>query len=175
MDIREFRGAIFHMAARGRSAKDIYGELKETHGTGAASYATVARWCQEHRFGRTDLANRVSTRRPPEAITSQKIAKARQLVEENRSISLLMLSCELKLAHETVKKIMETHLGLKKMLARWLPHELSEHHRSARVSHAQAFLTQWADRWSRLTSRLITVDETWISYTTPRSRLSASE
>lgn len=67
-------------------------------------------------MGITDLVDRVSSGRPPEAINSHKIAKAKKLVEENRSTSLRMLSSELKLALETAKKIMERYLSSKMML-----------------------------------------------------------
>jgi len=176
IDLRESRGAIYHMAAQGRSAKDIREELVRVHAREAPSYATMARWCQQYRFGRKDLDNRVSTERlwdAWEAMTSYKISEARRLVTDNRSISLRMLSSKLNLAHQTVKIIMETELRLRKTLARWVPHELSERQRQARMDHAQSFLAQWGHRWSRLVSKL--VNETWVSYPAPYTRQSASE
>jgi len=70
---------------------------------------------------------------------------------------------------------MHQHLEMKKILARWVSHELSERQKSARMHHARNFLDRWAHCWSRSTSRLITVDEIWISYEMPHTRQSASE
>jgi len=98
MDLKDFRGVIFHQAAQGRSAKDIYLELQQDHAHRAPPYPTVVRWCQEFRFGRTDLANRASTGRPLEVATQHKIGQARKLVAENRSISVRSVARELQLA-----------------------------------------------------------------------------
>lgn len=77
MDSQAFHAVIFHLARQDKSAKEIHQELVETYGENACHYSTVARWVQEFKWGRKDLAPRKSSGRPPEAITGAKIDAAK--------------------------------------------------------------------------------------------------
>jgi len=67
--------------------------------------------------------------------------------------------------------MMKKGLGPRKKLARWVPHELSQRQRQACMDHAQSFLAQWGHQWSRLVTKLVTVDETGVSYNTLHTRV----
>lgn len=79
-----------------------------------------------------------------------------------------MLAAEFSLARDTVKITRKHHLGLRKVLARWVPLSLSESRKAARVAHGREILATWGHRLSGLRSQLVTVDETWIAYDPPR-------
>lgn len=85
-----------------------------------------------------------------------------------------MIATEIGLSRVSTKTIMEQHLGMQKMLARWVPHQLSDAQKQTRINLCTELLARWSHRWSRFRSRLITVDETWISYEQPATRQSAS-
>lgn len=74
----------------------------------------------------------------------------------------------------TTKTLLEKHLGLQQMNAVWVPHLLTDAQKEARVELVRSLLTNWEHRWSSLISKLIAVDKTWISYSSPLTRLSGA-
>lgn len=175
MDYRNIRAVIFHLASQGKKPIDIHNELILTHGGKAPSKQTVCRWVNEWKWGRKDLENQKSPGRPPEAITAAKIKQAKNLIAINPKMSCNQLSHILHLAKDTTKSILTDHLGFEKLHARWVPFTLTDQHKRARVEHANEVLSQWKLRWSRFCARIVTVDETWIEYSTPLNRLTAAE
>ena len=175
MDPRNYRSIIYYLAGQGKEPKKIFEELVAQYGQDAPSKPTVVRWVQEFKWGRTDLENRPQTGRPPEAMTHAKINAARLSVARNPRISTRMLAEELGLAAATTKTLLEQHLGMIKMLARWVPHTLSASQKTLRVAHGQRILDSWGHRWSRLRSRLVTMDETLMPYNEALTRESAGE
>lgn len=81
MDNQSYRQIIYYEADKGRKPKEIFENFVATYGRDQApSYSTVTRWFNEWRWDRKDLANRPSTGRPVEAITSGKVDAARRIV-----------------------------------------------------------------------------------------------
>lgn len=175
MNSNQYRRVIFHLAAQGHKPKFILEELTRTYGDAAPSKATVARWVNEFKWGRREGQDLRPTGRPPEAITQARVDAARLAVARDPKASLRSLASELGLARETTKNLLQVHLGLRKVLARWVPHALSEAQKAVRAQHGRDFLAAWDHRWSRFRSRVVTVDETWVSYKTPLTRQSAGE
>lgn len=170
-----YREVIFHLTTQGKSAKQIHQELIETYGQDAPHYSTVTRWVNEHRRGRRDVTNRPSTGRPPEAILPSKIDAARRIVASDPKISCYALAPMLILSRATTKIILEQHLGLKKLLARWVPHSLTQAQRDARREWGQYFLDNYAGQWTRFKNRYVTMDETWVFFGSPPTRESCAE
>lgn len=107
MDSQAYRQIIYFLADGGHKPKEIHSQLISKYGSGAPSYATVTRWFNEKKRGRTDLSNRPSTGRPPEVITPAKIEAAKRAVASNAKISCRTLALELSLCRPTVKTLME--------------------------------------------------------------------
>lgn len=149
MDSRSYRSIIYHHASQGKKPTEIYNLLVQLYGQEAPCKATVANWCNERKWGRTDLDNRKQSGRPPDAITEAKIDAARALVAREPKISCKMAAERLNLAQGTTKILLTKHLGMQKLLARWVPHSLSGAQRAARISHASDLLAAWSHRWSR--------------------------
>lgn len=170
-----YRELIKHHLLSGKKALEIFQILVSVYGQDAPSRSTVERWVNEFKRGRQDTQTRPSTGRPPEAITDAKINEARLLIVKDPKLSCKSIAGLLVLSECTTRLILQNHLGLKKMLARWVPYTLSDSNKTGRVKHAREFLRRWGHRWSRLRSRLVTVDETYVSYKTACNRLDAAE
>lgn len=131
MDNHGFRAIIYHLASQGKTAKVIHTELTSQYGQDAPSLSTVKNWRNERKWGRTDLANRPGSGRPPEAITASKIDQAKKLVAADKTISMRSLARELRLHRNTVEILMRDHLGSKRMGANWIPYRLFDNQKAA--------------------------------------------
>lgn len=175
MDSLAWRAVIFHYAETGKTPTEINTILHESHGENAPHKSTTFRWFNEYKRGRKDLATRKSTGRPPEAMTEGKKAAALRLIHKFPRISARVLAQQLSMDDHSVKTLLNHHLGMQKLLAIWVPNTLSDAQKQARVTNARDILSTWGHRWTRFCSRLLTVDETWVSYQTPLNRQTATE
>lgn len=131
MDQLVYRGAIYHMAAEGKSPKEIHRELMRVHGGKAPHYSTVARWFNNNKWGRQTIANQTSPGRPAEVATGTKIKRAATLIKKNPKISTLQLSLMLRVSEASTKIILQEHLGYKKFKGKWVPHALTSARRAS--------------------------------------------
>jgi len=117
----------------GYTARQIHVELCDAWGEGYVSYSTVAEWVQRFRQGRTSLEDDPRIGRPVTGVTDGNIEAVRTLIEENPHISIRYLAFELGVSYGTISVIIHDELKLKKLCARWVPHQLSEECKQKRV------------------------------------------
>lgn len=175
MDSQAWRAVIYHHAKMGKTPTQTTEILHKIHGENAPHKSTVCKWHNEYKWGRKDLATRKSTGRPSEAITERKKVAALNLITKYPRISARVLAQQLNIDDHTVKILLNHHLGMAKLLAIWVPNTLTAAQKLARVDNAKEILKVWGNRWSNFCSRLLTVDETWVSYNTALSRRGAAE
>uniref|UniRef100_A0A1I8I8F5 Uncharacterized protein n=1 Tax=Macrostomum lignano TaxID=282301 RepID=A0A1I8I8F5_9PLAT len=112
-------------------------------GDQAPSYRTVARWIEAFGAGRSSLCDDPRSGRPSTAVTKSNIDAVQSLVAEDPNISVAMLSQTLDISEAgggSVFTILHEQLGLRKITARWVPHQLTEEQRQERVRCSQEFL-----------------------------------
>jgi len=66
--------------------------------------------------------------------------------------------------------IVSSHLGNRKVCARWVPKMLTEEHKKQLVSCALIFLMCYHKEEDGMLSHIVTGDETWVSHITPESK-----
>lgn len=74
------------------------------------------------------------------------------------------------MSKERICHILNEHLDMKKMSARWVPRLLSLDQKRVRMNLSNALLAQFRQNKSEFWRRLITVDETWIHHYTPETK-----
>ena len=72
------------------------------------------------------------------------------------------------MSKERVCHILNQHLGMRKLSARWVPRLLTVDQKRVRMNISNALLAQFRRKKSEFWPRLITVDETWIHHYTDR-------
>jgi len=87
------------------------------------------------------------------------------------SLSLHFPQISQSLLHE----IVSDKLKFLKLCASWVPKVLTEEHRLKRQASALDFLTRYSEEGNNFLSRVVTGDETWVSYTTPESKQQSME
>lgn len=150
-----------------KKPKLIHEALTAKYGDPIVHIATVKRWCNEFRWGRKDLEDAPRCGRPSEAVVERTIERCRQLIEEDRRISVSSLSIALNVSIGSVHNIIHQHLHAKKLMSKWIPKLLSDDQKGERVSCAKLALRLYRQDKMGFLQRIITQDETKISLWNP--------
>ena len=95
--------------------------------------------------------------------------KVRDLVYSDRRIQVEEIAQALGISHGSVSTILHDHLGMHKLIARWVPKSLSNEQMANRASVCSALLKRFRSKDDFLL-RLVTVDETWVHYFEPENK-----
>ena len=163
----EYRAVIRYLYLKGKTGKEIHGELADAYGSSAPSYAQVKFWVGEFKRGRTYLEDEARSGRPLDATDEEMCKKVRDLVHSDRRIQVEEITQALGISHGSVSTILHE----RKLTARWVPKSLSDEQMATRASVCSAFLKRFRSKDDFL-FRLVTVDETWVHYYEPRIKLS---
>jgi hypothetical protein len=142
---------------------DIHKELLLALGDSAPSYRTVARWASEFNNGREDVKDDSRSGRPVTSVTAANIERVRQLIEEDTRITYDEIEAETSISRYAIHEIIHGTLKLKKVVSRWVPHELTSKNRQDRLKICQENLAIYRDGPGRLCD-ILTGDETWIYF-----------
>ena len=73
--IVEYRAVIRYLYLKGKTGKEIHGELADVYGSSAPSYAPVKFWLGEFKRGRTSLEDEARPGRPLDATDEETCKK----------------------------------------------------------------------------------------------------
>jgi len=72
--------------------------------------------------------------------TEEKIAEVRQIVRENRRLTVRSIAEQVNIGRETVRKILTEDLDMRKVCTKMVPKELTEEQKQGRVTICQDIL-----------------------------------
>jgi len=144
----------------GLTAIQIHSELCIAYGPEVVSYRTVARWIRRFSDGQDSLEDNPRSGRPLSAVNRNNIDAVRDLVNEDPHISIDYIADILDVSHGSVDTILKQHLGLRKISARWVPHQLTQQQRQQRIDICLENLTKFETGAWRLCD-IVTGDESW--------------
>lgn len=157
MDERAIRGVIYYEFRRGSSTRQATANINVALGEATVTQSTVSRWFRRFAFGDTSLEDRKRSGRPIE-LEDDAILKE---LKEHPNATTRELAQALDYSHTAIENRLHA-LGYRRVLTRWIPHQLSDANRAARVSICQSLLLQ-PERKEFLGS-LVTGDESYILY-----------
>ena len=160
----EYRAVIRYLYLKGKTGKEIHGELADVYGSSAPSYAQVKFKC-----GRTSLEDEARSGRPLDATEEEMCNKVRDLVYSDRRIQVEEIAQALGISHGSVSTILHDRLGMRKLTARWVPKFLSDEQMATRASVCSTLLKRFRSKDDFLL-RLVTVDETSVHYYEPENK-----
>ena len=166
----EYGAVIRYLYLKGKTGKEIHGELADVYGSSAPSYAQVKFWVGEFKRGRTSLEDEARSGRPLDATDEEMCKKVRDLVYSDRRIQVDEIAQALGISHGSVSTILHDHLGMRKLTARWIPKSLSDEQMTTRASVCSALLNCFRSKDDVLL-RLLTVDETLVHYYEPENKV----
>ena len=153
----EYCAVIRYLYLKGKTGKEIHGELADVYGSSAPSYAQVKFWVGEFKRGRTSLEDEAWSGRPLDATDEEMCKKVRALVYSDRRIQVEEQA--LGISHGSVSTILHDRLGMRKLTARWVPKSLSDEQMATRASVCSALFKRFRPKDDFLL-RLVTVDKT---------------
>ena len=160
----EYRAVIRYLYLKGKTGKEIYGELADVYGSSAPSYAQVKFWVGEFKRSRTSLEDEARSGHPPDATDEEMCKKVRDLVYSDRRIQVEEIAQALGISHGSVSTILHDRLT-----AHWVPKSLSDEQMATRASVCSTLLKHFRSKDDFLLC-LVTVDETWVHYYEPENK-----
>ena len=155
-----FRTMMYYDFKKSLSYKQCHESLSVCFGDECQSEAPVSFWFREFRRGRTDFEDEPRSGRPNEATTPENADRVRQLVKEDPRITMLEIEEHLGIGSAAAQKLVHEHLGLSKRSARWVPHNLTEEQKLARVQWCHFMLRKFDNGASKQVDMVVTGDET---------------
>ena len=117
----EYRAIIRYLYLKGKTGKEMLGELADVHGSSAPSYAQVKFWVREFKRGRTSSEDETRSGRPLDATDEEMCKKVLDLVYSDRRIQVEEIAQVLSISHGSIIAILHDSLGMRKLTAGWVP------------------------------------------------------
>lgn len=147
------------------SPGDTFTFITKAWGENAVAMSTIYKLYKEYKAEtRTSFSDSVRSGRPCSSHTVDSINLVHEILEEDPRISVEELAEVTDLSHGTVQRILYDELHMKSVLAKWVPHELTEEMKKSRVDEARNMLQCFQTNRRSIQHRLVVVDEKWIYY-----------
>lgn len=147
--------------------------MNDAYGEEAPSVATVKRWLNEFKRGRTSVLDDERSGRPPE-IDEKITQKCQEIVQSERRITTRELKTRLYISKGTVHNILRS-LGVRKLCSRFVPHFLTAEMQARRLKSCKQNIACFNQLGERFLDNIITMDETPLSLYLPESKRESAE
>ena len=111
----EYCAVIRYLYLKGKTGKEIHGELANVYGSSAPSYAQVKFWVGEVKCGRTSLEDEARSGCPLDATDKEMCKKVWDLVYSDRQIQVEEIALALGISYGSVSTILHDRLGMRKL------------------------------------------------------------
>jgi len=108
-------------------------KLVQVYGDNAMNKTAVYKWVKRFSEGRDSVTDEERSGRPAANRSEENIAKVRQIVRENRRLTVRSIAQQVNVDRETVRKIVTEDLDKRKVCAKMVPKELTEEQKQRRV------------------------------------------
>ena len=171
----KYRAIIEFLTLEGEDANNIHQRLFKVYAEEAPSRATVFRWNTEFKRGRKSLEDDPRSGRPVTVTTPEIIDSMRELLDEDRRITVESIAEQVNISIGAVHNIIHNELQMTKVTARWVPRKLTEQNKWQRVESSRALLKMYEADQTGFESRFITGDETWLHHYDPETKLQSMQ
>jgi len=93
----------------------------------------VYKWVKCFSEGRESVTDEERSGRPATSRTEENIANVRQILRENRRLTVRSIAEQVNIGREIVRKIFTEDLDMRKVCAKMVPKELTEEQKQKRV------------------------------------------
>uniref|UniRef100_A0A1B6MJV2 Mos1 transposase HTH domain-containing protein n=1 Tax=Graphocephala atropunctata TaxID=36148 RepID=A0A1B6MJV2_9HEMI len=148
--------------------------LNQAYRDEAMKKSQVYEWHKRFREGRINIEDDDRSGRPSTATTDDNIERVRQVVRENRRITIDEILSKVNLSHGSVHTILHDHLNMHRICLRMVPKMLTPEHKEQRMIMA-GDLIDAADADPNFLQKIVTGDETWCFLYDPQTKRQSSE
>jgi transposase len=107
--------------------------LVQVYGDNAVKKTAVYKWVKRFSEGRESVTNGERSGRSATSTTEENIAEVRQVLHENRRMTVRSIADQVDIDRKTVRKILTEDLDMRKEYAKMVPKELTEKQKQRRV------------------------------------------
>lgn len=157
-----FRAIIFHNFRRGLSRQECIDELNSLYSDKAPSYSTVKNWYNEFNRGRRSLQDEFREGRPKSVVVPENIDAVCELIKQDRHVTYREIEASLGISMTSINKILHEHLIVKKICSRWIPHNLTNAQKKARIDWCKEMLKKYVQGASKAVYNIYTGDASWM-------------
>jgi len=136
----ETRAVIKFFFLQGNAPKEIHAILKEILGEYSPWYAAVKNWVAQFKRGDFSPCDAPRPGRLKTVITPEFIDQIREIILEDRRISVKSIAEQLGISREQVGSIIHEDLDTRKLSAKWVPKYLNA---DQKVSGASRLINIW--------------------------------
>ena len=166
----EIRSNIYVMFKHSKSTTQAKLEMVTALGTAAPSLRCIQSWYKQFREDRQSFEDKKRGGRPTTAVTVKNIDAVREMVTDNTNVSYVEIQSALKIGTAAANSILKKHLQCRKLVSRWIPHELTNAQKAERVNWCKMILRIFKNGNSRRVFDIVTGDETWMSFSEPKTK-----
>ena len=107
--------------------------LVQLYGDNDMKKTAVYKWVKRFSEGRESVTDEERSGRPETSRPEENIATIRQIVRENRRLTVRSVAEQVNIDKETVRKILTEDLDMRKVCAKMVPKELTKEQKQRRV------------------------------------------
>ncbi|XP_011063832.1 PREDICTED: uncharacterized protein LOC105151689 [Acromyrmex echinatior] len=131
-------------------------------------------FCYYHIRGRIFLCDEFREGRPSTSVATN-VDAVREMIERDRHMTYREIQASLGIDMKAIHTILHDHLSVRKLCSRWIPHNLIEAQKQARVKWSKEMLKKFNRGRSNLVYNIVTGDETWIYSYEPESKQQSTD
>jgi len=103
-------------------------------------------------------------------VNPKNIDAVRKMIEEDRHVTYREIEASCGISKTAIQSILQEHLAVKKICSRWIPHNLTEAQKDARVSWCKEMRKKFKLGTAKSVYNIVTGDETWIYSYDPETK-----
>ena len=128
-----FRWMILYDFKFGLTQRQCFERLNAAFGDKVPSKTTIYNWFAEFKRGRIGVSDEPHGHRQKTAVVPEKVDAVRELIEEDCHTTYGQIRASLGIGMKATQKILHDELGMRKLCARWILHNLKNEQKKARV------------------------------------------
>ena len=125
-------------------------------------------WFKRFREGKETTEDESRSGQPSTSRTPEMMEKVRQMLVQDRRLTLRFIAEELGISKDTTHTIVRHDLGKRKICSQFVPHNLAEEEKAKRMETSGDFFSM-CDQDPLLLENIVTGDETWCYQFDPES------
>ena len=153
----------------GKTDTEKHEMLVQVYGRETVSRKCVLEWLKSFREGKDTTENEPRSGGSSASRTPEMIEKVRQMLAQDRQLTLRLIAEELGISKDTAHTIMRDDLGKRKICCRFVPHKLTDEQKPKRMESSGDFISLF-DQDPLLLEIIVTGDETWCYQFDPESK-----
>jgi len=169
----QYRSVIRFLYLKGKSREEIQVELNDVYGEQSPSLATIKRWFNDFKAGRTSVVDMEKSGRPSE-INEKITAQLHEIIQNERKITTRELTSRLNVSKGTLQTLLSTS-GIRKLCSRFVPRLLTADMQARRLQCCRLNLQTLEHVGEGMLHNIITMDETPLSLYIPDSKRESQE